>query len=145
MANTNMFAVNLLAGLAATIVSSSPVAKDATLAARQTTWTCPDFGNGSAGPTITPADANNGRCCTAGWSYIWDEGREACCRNDPALLEDPTYKYALPYSSKFWATSAKASLLRSCNLEDPENYRCSADCDGVPWLYPTPKPCPDNN
>ncbi|EMD58509.1 hypothetical protein GGP41_005973 [Bipolaris sorokiniana] len=142
-----MFALNILAGLlAATIASSSPIAEDATLATRQTTWTCPNFGKSfSGGPVVTPATADNGRCCTTGWSYVWGEGREACCRNDPALLEDPTYKYALPCSSEFWATGTKAALLRSCNLEDPKNYRCSADCDGVPWLYPTPKPCPAKN
>lgn len=139
-----MIALNLLAGLLlAAAVSSSPIAEDATLTARQTTYTCPNIGSNSIGQLIiTPADANNGRCCTTGWTYIWGEGREACCRNDPALLEDSTYKYALPCSSEFWTTADKVLLLRHCNLEDPTNYRCSAACDGVPWLYPTPKPCP---
>lgn len=138
-----MFALNLLVSLlAAATVSSSPVAEVASLAARQT-YTCPNIGSNSIGELIiTPADAKNGRCCTTGWSYIWGEGREACCRNDPALLEDPTYKYALPCSSEYWTTARKILLLRHCNLDDLTDYRCSADCDGVPWLYPTPKPCP---
>ncbi|USP79428.1 hypothetical protein yc1106_06702 [Curvularia clavata] len=142
-----MFAVHLLAGLlAAATVSSSPITEDATLTARQTNWTCPDFGRNGAGElVVTPADAKNGRCCTTGWSYVWGEGREACCRNDPALLDDPTYKYALPCSSEFWSSGDKVILLRNCNLEDPNNYRCSAACDGVPWLYPTPKPCQAKN
>ncbi|RMZ70663.1 hypothetical protein GMOD_00000788 [Pyrenophora seminiperda CCB06] len=136
-----MYAFTLLAGLlaAATTVSSSPIAENAA-----TTFTCPNIGTNSINqPLITPADANNGRCCTTGWSYISGEGREACCRNDPALLSDPTFKYALPCSSEWWSTSQKVLLLRNCNLSDP--YRCSADCDGVPWLYPTAKPCPAKN
>lgn len=141
-----MFALNIIAGLLAAVsVSASPIAEDATLVTRQTTWTCPDFGINWGSPVVTPADANNGRCCTTGWPYIWGEGREACCRNDPALLQDSTYKFALPCSSEYWSTPTKALLLRNCNLEDPKNYRCSADCDGVPWLYPEPKPCPAKN
>ncbi|KAH8704311.1 hypothetical protein GQ44DRAFT_716350 [Phaeosphaeriaceae sp. PMI808] len=141
-----MFALNLLAGLlAAATVSSSPIAEDATLAARQTTYTCPNIGKNNGEPIITPTDATKGLCCTTGFAYVWGEGREACCRNDPALLEDPTYKYALPCSHDVWSNIHKITQLRSCNLEDPKNYRCSADCNGVPWLYPTPKPCPAKN
>ncbi|XP_014551784.1 hypothetical protein COCVIDRAFT_111962 [Bipolaris victoriae FI3] len=142
-----MFTLNLLAGLlAATIASSSPIASDAPLAARQTTWTCPDFGKNSAGNlVVTPATPNNGRCCTTGWSYIWGEGREACCRNDPTLLEDSTYKYALPCSNKYWTSGDAALLLRSCNIDDGAGTRCRAACDVVPWLYPDAKPCPAKN
>ncbi|KAH7391165.1 hypothetical protein DE146DRAFT_158623 [Phaeosphaeria sp. MPI-PUGE-AT-0046c] len=141
-----MFAFNFLAALlAAATVSSSPIAEDATLAARQTTWTCPDFGINWGSPVVTPADPKNGLCCITGWSYVWGEGREVCCRNDPALLNDPEYKYALPCNSESFSAPSKASQLLSCNREEPRNYRCSAECDNIPWLYPTPKPCPAKN
>ncbi|CAE7213579.1 hypothetical protein CFE70_010663 [Pyrenophora teres f. teres 0-1] len=143
-----MFALNVFFGLlAAATVSSSPIAEDAALANRQTQWTCPNIGNSvwTLKPLIEAPDAKNSRCCVTGWSYVHGEGREICCRNDPALLEDPTYKYALPCTSEWWTTGVKIALVRSCNLWDPANSRCRADCDGVPWLYPTPKPCPAKN
>lgn len=144
-----MFALNVLVGLlAAATVSASPIAEDAALAARQTQWTCPDIGKSiwTGAPLITAPDAKNSRCCVTGWSYVSGEGREVCCRNDPALLEDPTYKYSLPCNHEFWTSGAdKIVTLRTCNLEDPQNTRCSARCDNVPWLYPTPKPCPAKN
>ncbi|KAH9429575.1 hypothetical protein MCOR02_009311 [Pyricularia oryzae] len=110
-----MYAFNFFALLAAaTIGSASPVAIEEPLQARQTTWTCPDFGK--------------------------DKSRQSCCRNDPALLNDDTYKWSLECSSPYWKNITSVLDVRHCNL-DP-NYICKDECKNVPYLYPTPRDCP---
>ncbi|KAI6357811.1 hypothetical protein MCOR25_007564 [Pyricularia grisea] len=73
-------------------------------------------------------------------SPMEERGRESCCRNDPALLNDPTYKWSLECSSLYWENVTKMFDLRHCNL-DP-NYICKDECKDVPYLYPTPRDCP---
>ncbi|TLD04883.1 uncharacterized protein PgNI_09201, partial [Pyricularia grisea] len=68
-----------------------------------------------------------------------ERGPESCCRNDPALLNDPTYKWSLECSSLYWENVTKMFDLRHCNL-DP-NYICKDECKDVPYLYPTPRDC----
>ncbi|TLD30698.1 hypothetical protein PspLS_01755 [Pyricularia sp. CBS 133598] len=139
-----MYAFNFFAGLlaAAAIGSASPVAMEgSTVEARQTTWTCPNFGRVPAGgDVITPQDSKNGLCCVTGLPYMQDLSRQSCCRNDPALLNHDTYKWSLECSSPWWKSVDQILTLRNCNL-DPKKI-CTDECKSVPYLYPTPRDCP---
>lgn len=138
-----MYAFNFFALLAAaTIGSASPVAIEEPLQARQTTWTCPDFGKvySSGADVIASQDPQNGLCCLWGLPYLQDKSRQSCCRNDPALLNDDTYKWSLECSSPYWKNITSVLDVRHCNL-DP-NYICKDECKNVPYLYPTPRDCP---
>ncbi|KAK7941502.1 uncharacterized protein PG986_013889 [Apiospora aurea] len=78
--------------------------------------------------------AQASRCC------IYGESISLCCRNDPALAQDPYWSRALECAHPYWANPTIWGYLYGCNT-DPK-YWCREECDGVPWLYDDPKDCP---
>ncbi|KAK7968773.1 hypothetical protein PG988_007846 [Apiospora saccharicola] len=124
---------SLLAASAATPIEAAA----AELASRQAAPAakCADWGEGFGGSLLLgPTDAQASRCC------IYGESIALCCRNDPALAQDPFWSRSLECSNPYWANTTIWGYLYSCNT-DPGHY-CKPECDGVPYLYDNPKNCP---